>query len=88
MDRLCTSAAASIFFSSLVRRCETFVQLKAVAFLLRLHLIRVDSLILFVGCPLESLTSCVDFSRTITNDPTLAADVIPRFYLNASLALV
>eukprot|EP00794_Sanderia_malayensis_P020042 gene20042-22009_t len=40
------------------------------------------------GRPIESLNNCVEFATKITNDPTLSSDVIPRFSLNASLALM
>ena len=42
----------------------------------------------FLGRPIESFDKCVGFYQKIVDDPSLSADVIPRFYLTASIAVM
>ena len=42
----------------------------------------------FVGQPLESLKKCAEFYNRISSDPVFSSDVVPRYYLATSLAVM
>ena len=51
------------------------------------NVVYIEKLLLSLGWQLEDVKQIVQFSAKMSTDPAFSADVVPKFYLNASVAL-